>query len=274
MEVLTIVLSGLLGVIAPIGLIADSIALNNLKKRIEGAEVLAVRIDNAPSYQLIKGKVNKVRIATRKLELIPDLIIDTFEIETDSIALDLKALRQGGENLLSRSLKKPLQGGARLIVTQADIDRALKSARIDEILQKAVNRAFSRESTADKYKLLNPQIDLLDNNRIEVLATIDRGEESKPLDIMVELQIKVKQGRKIELANIKAKINGRKLPSKLLKGFAKGINERLDLRRLEARGITAVLLQLDIQEEKLNMAGFIGIDGSKLDEREENSIAD
>jgi len=259
MEVLTIVLSGLLGILAPIGFVGDTIAAKNLNKRIENAEVLAVRIDNAPSYQLIQGKVNKVRIATRKLEIIPELIIDTFELETDAIDLDLKTLQQGGENSFNRALRKPLQGGVRLVITEADLNRALKSSRVNERLQKAVNQAFN----ATNYELLNPEIKLLDNNRIAASATIDRGEESKPLDIMFELGINIAEGRKLELVEIEASIGKRKLPKRFLASFAKGINERLDLRRLEDRGITAVLLQLETEKEKLNIAGLIAIEGSK-----------
>ena len=266
MEILTIVLSALLGVLAPIGFIADSIVANNLRQRIEGAEVLAVRIDNEPSYQLIQGKVNKVRIATRNLELIPDLIINTLEIETDAIDLDINTLQQG-ENSFNRSLRKPLQGGVRLVITEADLNRALKSPRINAILQQGVNQAFN----ATNYKLLNPQINLLDNNRIAASATIDRGEESTPLDIMFELGINVMEGRKLELVDIEASIRGRRLPRRFLASFARGINERLDLRRLDERGITAVLLQLETKEEKLNIAGFFAIDGSKLDEEEQTS---
>ncbi|MGF1488930.1 MAG: DUF2993 domain-containing protein [Prochloraceae cyanobacterium] len=266
MEIFTIVLSGLLGALVPIGFITDSIVANNLKKRIEGAEVLTIRIDNEPSYQLIKGKVNKVRIATRKLELIPDLIIDTLEIETDPIDLDLKTLRAGGENSFNRSLRKPLQGGVRLVITQDDLNRALTSPRIDAILQQAVNRAFN----ATNYKLLNPQIKLLDNNRIAASATIDRGEESTPLDIIFELGINLVEGRKLELIDIEASIGQRRLPKRFLASFARGINERLDLGRLDERGITAVLFQLETQEEKLNIAGFVAIEGSKLNTEELN----
>ena len=96
MEFFTILLSGLLAIVAPIGVVTDKIIANNLRSRLNKVEQLQVRVDNAPSYQLVQGKVERVRIAGRGLWLTPDIRIGALEIETDPLNVDLQRLRQGG----------------------------------------------------------------------------------------------------------------------------------------------------------------------------------
>jgi hypothetical protein len=45
-----------------------------------------------------------------------------------------------------------------------------------------------------------------------------------------------------------------------LRGFAQGLSEELDLRRLEKRGITARLLKFSLGEEEMKIAAFIRIE--------------
>ena len=76
MEPISTVLSLLLGLIAPVGIVSDRIAENQIRKQLTRAESLQVRIDNAPTYQLLSGKLNKVRFAGRGLFVTPDIRID------------------------------------------------------------------------------------------------------------------------------------------------------------------------------------------------------
>lgn len=95
MELLTIVLSGLLGLIAPVGLVIDRTAENVIRSQFASVKQLQVRVDNAPSYQLLQGKVQRVRFAGRSLQLKQqNLQIAALELETDAIELDPRTLRK------------------------------------------------------------------------------------------------------------------------------------------------------------------------------------
>lgn len=67
MGFLTIFLSALLGVLGSVGFFVDRFAENAIRQRFQRIEQLQVRIDNAPNYQLIGGKVQRVRVAGRGL---------------------------------------------------------------------------------------------------------------------------------------------------------------------------------------------------------------
>ena len=270
MEVLTILISSLIAGVSPGGLVIDTVLENTLRSQVEAVEVLEIRVDNAPSYRILQGKGERIRIATRGLELISDLRIDTLELETDPIDVDIKRLRQGKQKALNESFREPVQGGVRLVLTEKDINQALESEAIQARLQKLLNRLVSRNNSRQgNFQVLNPRMDLLGNNRlrfeIELSRSTSEGNKSEPLDIMLELGMKLIAGRNLELIEPEATINGKKLSPRLLKGFARGINKRLDLRTLEEMGITVRILKLNIDEDELNLATFVRYEALKSD---------
>lgn len=262
MEFLTILLSSLLTVVSPGGFILDRIAANTLRSQVESIEQLAIRIDNEPSYQILQGKVRRVRMAARGVEVIPDVIIDTLELETDPIEVNLERL-QGKHGSVQNSLKKPLQGGVRIILTEVDLNRALQSATVQSRLQKLVNSLVSQSLETRNYELVNPSLKLLDGNRLRVQLQLrqskDKQEDSQPLEITLEVGLKMIGGRKLELIQPTGTINGRKLSTRLLEGFAEGLNERLDLASFEGKGITTRVLQLNIDDRAIHLAVFFRI---------------
>ncbi|RKH75069.1 DUF2993 domain-containing protein, partial [Corallococcus praedator] len=119
MEFLTILLSALIGLVSPVGLVADRLAEDQIRNQFDSVEDLQVRIDSVPSYRLAQGRVDRVRIAGRGLSIQPNLRIAALEVETDPIAVDLS---EGVE------LEAPLQAGVRIVLTQEDLTQALRSS--------------------------------------------------------------------------------------------------------------------------------------------------
>lgn len=270
MEIIAIVLSGIFAAISPVGVIVDSVIENSISSRVENVELLKVRVDNAPNYQILEGKADRIRIAARGLELIPDVRIDTLELETDPVSIDLQSIG-GKSQAFNRSLKEPLQGGVRLIVTEKDINRALESQQIQLRLQNLLDRVDRNGSgVLGKIELTNVGVKFLDENRLRVNIQVERadsfGDNSQPLDIMLELGIQVEGGRNIQLIEPKGTVDGKKISPRLLEGFTSGISKRLDLQRLQKRGIALHILKLDIDNQKLNMAAFIRVDPEETSE--------
>jgi hypothetical protein len=171
-EILTLLLSGLLTGLTPTGLIIDTVAENQIRSNLEGVDVVEVRIDNTPNYQAIAGKIDRVRIATRGAQLTPTLRIDTLDLETDPLDVDLQTLRGGGREAL-KALRKPLQAGVRLVLTEADLNTALQSPQIQARIQKVLEgtvRNLSRDG--GNYRLTTARIDLLENNRLRFEANL------------------------------------------------------------------------------------------------------
>ncbi|MEO0688349.1 MAG: DUF2993 domain-containing protein, partial [Cyanobacteria bacterium J06649_11] len=132
MEFISFLLSSLLGFVSPAGVVIDNAAENGIRSQFSQVEKLQVRVENAPTHQLLQGKITKLRIAARGLHLKQyDFRIDTLELETDKINISTRSIKKG-----KLQLKKPFIAGIRLIFTQADINRLLQSADILALLPK------------------------------------------------------------------------------------------------------------------------------------------
>lgn len=262
MELITIILSGFLSVFSNGGWIVDTIAKKQLDSYLHSAETLAVRIDNRPNYQIAQGEVDRLRIAGRGVYLNSNFRIESLELETDPIALDLANLSTESIQQLRGSLKKPLQGAVSVVLTEQDLITALQSEAVVAQLQSALNKLIASRagSNAIAYTLLAPEIELSENNLLTVKVTLIREGESvrnsQSLAIAFTTGFEVIQGKQIRLTNLEATVNNRPISNRLLKGFAQGISDRLDLATIEKQGIFAHLLQLEIAEDKVKIIGF------------------
>lgn len=273
MEILTIVLSGLLSALSSGGLVLDSLAQNRLY-RIISVEEQAVRIDNRPSYRLAQGKLQQVRIAAKGVRIEPGLRIAAIELATDPLALKQQKLNFNSIDTLRESLARPASGAVKVTVTQADLDRVLASPPVLARLQATLNRLIAgKVGTSASYQLSNLNLELRPANRLQVKFTLSRplrsdrwdgtsasNNRSRELDIVLELAISVSEGKIVRLLDPQGTVNGRPMSARLLNGFAEGISDRLDLSSLSADGILTRILQLEINEDKLELVGFVFVE--------------
>lgn len=243
MEPLSIALSLLLGLISPVGLVSDRVAEQQIRKQLYKAESLQVRIDNVPTYQLLKGKIDRVRVAGRGLYLTPDVRIEGLEIETDPIAL------VG----LSTKLEKPLQAALRLTLTEADINRAFLDPKFAEAFK---NLGTDRTGKPGRYQVLNPQIKLLGGDRIRIAAQLTERGYPDVLNLTMETNITVVAGRSIVLINPIVKVNDKLAPQVLVDSLSKGASQRFDLNPFESMGMTIRVLKLEQIGTSLELVGF------------------
>lgn len=260
MELLTILLSGLLGLLSPVGLVTDKIIEGKLRSRLSKVEQLQVRVDNTPNYQLLQGKVDRVRIAGRGLWLRPNIRIGALEVETDPVSLDLQRLRQRDRQSPVASLRQPLQAGLRLVLTENDLNQTLQSPAVAARLRAVGSRLLG--GAPENYEVLSTKVDFLSNNRLRFQVEL-RQKGGQPQAIALESGFGITAGHKFQLIEPAVSINGKALSPLLIAGFSAGLGDRLDLRSLEERGITARVLQFKIDTSELEVAAFVRVDPSK-----------
>lgn len=243
MEPISAILATILSLIAPVGIVSDRLAESQIRQQLVQAESLQVRIDNAPTYQLLSGKVNKVRLAGRGLFPVKDLRIDTFELETDPIEL-------AG---LQAKLKSPLQGAFRLALTEADINQALASPQVTDRLKSISNGSR-------KYQILNPKIKMLPDQKVQIQAQLIEAGYPDKLNIQLEAKLKANAGKVIQLENPIFLLNDKPINPIVLKQLFPSGLPGYDLTQLEAQNITARILNLDLNSNgKLELIGFLQI---------------
>ncbi len=246
MEFFTILLTSLLSLISPVGIVADRVAESQIRKQLVAVEQLQVRIDNAPSYQIVKGRVDRIRIAGRGLFPVKDFRIDSLELETDPVAF---RLRNG-------KLEKPLQAAFRIVLTEKDINQALRSPLITARLQN-VRIRFLRQREG-RYNLINPRVTFLPN-RIRLQVDLQEQKNSETLAIVAEAEPKTLSGKSLQLANLKITANGQPVPDQITTAIANGISDQINLDSLEKSNTTARILDFKLDPATLQITGFAQI---------------
>lgn len=261
MELFTLLVSGLLGLVTPVGLVVDQTAENAIRFQLAQVEQLQVRVDNAPTHQLLQGKVAKVRVAGRSLQLKKwqDIRIAALELETDAIELEPRSL--GKKRPL---FKRPLQAGVRLVLTQQDINKLIQSPQFMVMLQKLkINTGDSSKTGHNSvYHFTNPNVKLLADNRLSAQVELQDRSLDKPLLIKVESGFRIVGGKNIQLVNPIVAANGEEVPSQFVNTVVNNLNKRLDLSNLEGDGLQVRILKLNMKPEELEIAAFLRVEPS------------
>ncbi|BBA79928.1 hypothetical protein RGRSB_1511 [cyanobacterium endosymbiont of Rhopalodia gibberula] len=249
-------------VFSPVGLVLDTVVADAIRSQVNDVEELAVRIDNTPSYQSTQGRIDRVRIASRGIEPIEDFRIEVLELETDSIDININNLQTQNIQGIRQSLRKPLQGGLSLILKEGDINRALKSDKIRETLQKTINSIVPEQ--VPKFRILTLCVEFKPKDRLGIKVKLQQlknfNEENFPEIIALNLEagFKVKDGRSIQVLDPRGELNNKTLSKKFLSRF-----QQFDLAFLEGQGIVTRLLKLKVDEESLALVSFIRLEPLK-----------
>lgn len=254
MEVLTILLSALLGIVSPVGFVVDSVAETAIRDQLASVEELAVRIDNTPSHDLLRGRVDRVRIAGRGLYPVDAFRIAVLEVETDAIALDPSRLRQG-----EPELEQPLQAAVKVVLTEEDLNQLLQSDPVADRLAD-INLDFMGRSSAQDYDLVNPNVEFLGENRFRFQIAVQGQQSGEQKLLVAESGIVVLSGRRVQLVEPIVTIDGEPLPPQFLEFLIGGLSRRLDLGSLENSGITARVLKLEMEGDQLTLVSFVRVE--------------
>lgn len=260
MEFLTILLSGVLGLVTPAGLFLDRTAENAIRSQLKQADRLEVRVDNAPSYQILQGKVERVRIAGRGLRLKhQDLRISTLEIETDPVDFDVRSLGKK-----QPKLKRSFQAGVHLILEQQDINSALQSPElVASLRQLDILEISNLDDDAEiRYNFINPKVELLANNRLRFQVELTADNDDLPLAITVESGLGVVAGRQIQLLQPVVYVDQEVVTQQLVSEIAANLSQKLDLSSLEVYGLKARILQFKVDAQQLEIVAFLQLEPS------------
>jgi hypothetical protein len=255
MEALAVILTSVLGLGSSLGIITDRVVEGAIRQQVPKIEQLAVRVDNSPNYQLLLGRVDRIRLASRGVYFVPFLRIDTLELETDRIGI--KTTNNKVE------LLEPLQAAVRVVLKEEDINRAIDSPFIRPLFQsiKVDFSGFNPSLGEEEIDIVNPRIYFLTGNKVRVTATlVNRKIDVKPLEISAEVSIEVLSNGNVKLNRVELSVAGVKIPDILIGNLVRGINQVLDLKQLEAQGIKSRVLKFEVVPGQMQLIGFAQLD--------------
>lgn len=259
MELITIILSTLLGVAATGGVVVDTLAESALRGQLAGAEDLQVRIDNVPNYQLASGRIDRTRLAAQGVETrqLPGLRIDSIDLETDAVDVDLAQLQQG-----QLVLNQPAQAALRLRLKDDDLNAFLQSPLVQSWLDtlefNLPGAGGDREQT--RYGLANPSLEFLEGDRFRIVVDLQDRVTQDTLTIGIDLGLTILNGHRFALVDPTITVDGEETPPQLLEAFVQGAQAQLTLRRLESLGVVARIINFKVRDDKLDIAIFARID--------------
>lgn len=274
MEFFTALLSSLIVLGSPVGYVLDQVAADNFRNRLYRVEQLEVRIDNAPNYQIIQGRIDRLRLASRGAWLTPEVRLDTLEVETDPIDFDFSRLSNSTASTTSPALpvatslevptllppgllRTPFQAGVRLIITEKDLQQALESPRIQSLIREIASRFLGSEAATMQ---IIPQVKFLDSDRFQLqIEFLASNQNNQNLKVNLESGITILDNSRFQLVNPVLQINNNPLPSPIVTGVISGFLDSFNLQSLESRGIVLRLLQLKIIQGQVQTAAFISI---------------
>ncbi|MBE9139121.1 DUF2993 domain-containing protein [Nodosilinea sp. LEGE 07088] len=259
MELITIFLSALMGVVGTGGVVLDTLAETALRDQIAGAEDLQVRIDNAPNYQVVSGRIDHVRVAARGVETrqLPGLRIDSIDLETDVVDVDLGRLQQG-----KLYLDEPAQAALRLRLKDSDLNAFFQSPLVQGWLD-TLQFSLPGEANArvqNRYGLANPSLEFLEGDRFRIMVDLQDQVTQENVAIVVDLGLTVVNGHRFTLVDPIITVDGAETPPELLESFVQGAQDQLTLRRLEALGVLTRVIDFKVHDNALDIAIFARIE--------------
>ncbi len=256
MEIITGLLTILISVLSVGGIVIDKVITKVIEKESENIEQVDVRVNAVPTHKLLKGKSDGIKLNLQGWEIRENIRLELLQLETDKFQLNLPKLRNlsktKGKNW-QEVFDTPFNMGWRVILTEEDLNNIFLSQQVQSTIQK-----ISEDNS--RIEIINLNFDFQSQNRLVLegkLKLAFRGEEE--LDVRLQFDLDLTKGHKFKIKEIQGTLNNRKLSSKLLQGFANNINDNLDLQLLEKSGVTLRLLQFDINEDDITVAGFIHV---------------
>ncbi|MEM9535196.1 MAG: DUF2993 domain-containing protein [Cyanobacteria bacterium P01_E01_bin.45] len=260
MEILAGLLALLAGLTGGAGFAVDRVARNELLAHLDEADVLEVRVQSAPNLKLVAGRVDRVLLAGRGLEIEPYPRIELLELETDpvNVGFDDGAL----------VLESPLRAALRFSITEDDLNASLQSPGVLEQFQniEANLPVLGDRDGTEVFDLENPMVELLGGDRLRLQARLvlqdesENPEEEQALDIDLVTSIVLEDGQRLLLVAPEMSLNDQPLPPEIADAFAGGISRALDVSGLEDRDIFVRLLDLEISDDALSAVGILRLE--------------
>jgi hypothetical protein len=222
------------------------IALNKvvemaIDSQIDTADRLDVDLRTNP-IDLIQGKMNSIEISGRGLVVKQDLRMETIKINSNAVSIDpLKAV------FGNIQLTHPTAAEAQIILTEADINRALNCNYVTEKLQGLKLEMDGAPVTVD---VNSATLDLPGENKFVIAATFSIREQNEVKQFSATAVPHIAEdGHRISLEILAAQAQG--LTLKLMMAIFEQLTTLLDLRNFNLPGVSLQLYKLEAQPERL-----------------------
>lgn len=221
-----------------------------ITSQLDEVETLNVDIRTDP-LKVIQGEVDSVAIAGKGMVVQQDLRMETLEITTETVSIDPLSVVFG-----NIELTQPAQAQARIVLTEADLNRALSSDFLRSKLQLLKLQRQGKPLTIDIQQV---ELGLPEDGKILIQAEflVLEDAERKAVSVVCAPRLNPTQQR-IELEIISS--SGQGLTPELVSAILEQITPLLDLKNFELPGMSLHLREFEVQPGQIVLCADTQID--------------
>ncbi|MDM9382934.1 DUF2993 domain-containing protein [Chlorogloeopsis sp. ULAP01] len=213
-----------------------------LSSQLDEVENLDVNIKAEP-LNLVQGQIEAVSIEGEGLVMQQDLRMEELDMDIDSVAINPLGAAFG-----KIELTKPTQGKARVVLTEADINRAFNSEYVHSQLQTQKIHVNGKLTT---FVPQNVEFRLPGEDKVALNATLLLQENQQIEKVAFSAVPRVNEsGQTVTLENVEYGENQETSPE-LTKALVDVTSEILDLRNFDLEGMSLRVKNLEVEVGKL-----------------------
>lgn len=215
-----------------------------LSSQLDEVENLDVNVKTDP-LKLVQGQVDSVTIEGEGLVMQKDLRMEEMEMQINSVAINPLSVAFG-----KIELTKPAIGKARVVLTEADINRAFNSEYVRSQLQR------QKINVNGQLKTISPQhidFSLPEDGKVALNAEIQLTESGEIKQVAFSATPRISaNGQTVSLENVEYD-QGKETSPELTKALIEQTSEILNLSNFDLEGMTLRVKQLLIEAGKLTL---------------------
>ena len=215
-----------------------------LSSQLDQADKLEVDVAADP-LSLVQGKVESVTIEGEGLVMQGDLRMEELEMEMTNI--DINPLSAAFGKI---ELNKPTQASTRVVLTEADINRAFNSEYVGSMLQNQQVQVNGQPMTINTKKV---DFRLPGEGKVALNTTVFLGEtgETKQVSFTAVPRVSA-NGQNVSLEDVQY-TEGEELSAELTKALLDKASELLNLSNFDLEGMSLRIKQLNAEAGKLTV---------------------
>ncbi|HIK33200.1 MAG TPA: DUF2993 domain-containing protein [Oscillatoriales cyanobacterium M59_W2019_021] len=236
-----------------------TVASKSIALLFSESESVDVQIRCSPPSKLLQGTVDSVKMEGRRLVIRRDFPVEYMSFETDAVSLDFSSVLGG-----KLSLKQPTQAVAKVVLTEAGIDRSFGAELVTKRLYDLDLPELLEVSGGQPVSFTDVSIRLLPQNRLALTANAETP-IAEPVPLSLSTTIAIERRRRITFTDPKFETD--EVPEELRdRSLAYGqaliqiLNNMIDLDRFNLDGVVMRLNRLETEGKTLVFSGYAQIE--------------
>lgn len=220
----------------------NKVAEVGLGSQLDEVENLDVDIQTDP-LKLMQGQVDSVTIEGEGMVMQGDLRVEEMDMQMSDVAINPLSAAFG-----KLELTKPTQGSARVVLTEADINRAFNSEYVRKQLQNQQIQINGLPTAIDPQQV---DFRLPGEGKVALNATVVLRETSETKQVAFTAVPRVSaNGETVSLEDVHYG-EGEEISPELTKALVDQTSEILNLSNFDLEGITLKINTLEVEAGKL-----------------------